>query len=87
MSWKESLDKWLTTEPDDGYSQWYEEVIDNTTDDFYYDIKYWLDDYENQENVALNKVFNKWLEKLFNKGYSPIDSVKIIERAFKFYNL
>lgn len=78
MNWKASLDKYLTTEPDDGFDRWCEDIIGNKVSDTFYE--------KNEER--LNKYdgqCNKWLNKLFNGGFSPEDAAKIIERAFAIY--
>lgn len=74
MNWKTSLDRYLTTPPDDGFDSWAEKVIDQMPDDFYYKNNDWLNDNDG--------VCNKWLNKLFDKGRSPQDASNTIQRAY-----
>ena len=78
MEWKQSLDKYLTTEPDDGFSDWVEELIDkHITEYFYKENEEWLDE--------PNGLCNIWLNKLFNKGFEPIKAAEILERAYNLH--
>lgn len=78
MDWKISLDRYLTTEPEDGFDEWVDEVFDSFSDPFYENHEEWLME---QEGIC-----NEWLNKLyFKKDRSPEDSSKIIERAFYLY--
>ena len=75
MDWKQSLDKYLTSMPDDGFSDWVEELIDkHITDKFYKENEEWLDE--------PNGLYNIWLNKLFNKGLEPKKAAEILERAY-----
>jgi hypothetical protein len=78
MDWKVSLDRYLTTPPDDGFDGWCEDVIgNNITDTFYNENEKWIDEYDGQ--------CNKWLNKLFYCGKSPHEAAIIIERAFRIF--
>ena len=77
MSWKTSLDKFLTTPPEDPYSDYSELVIDKFTEHFFDLNEDWIMDD--------NGICNKWITKLFNEGKSSEDAVCIIERAFELY--
>jgi len=78
MDWKISLDKYLTTPPDDGFDCWAEDVLGNQlSDSFYEKNEDWIDEYDG--------LCNKWLNKLFNKEVPASDAAKIIERAFGMY--
>lgn len=78
MNWKISLDRYLTTPPDDGYDGWLGVLYENITDDFYYLNEGWL-----LGNV--DDQCDRWLEKLFRKGIDPAVGARIVERAFKLY--
>lgn len=79
MGFKESLDRYLTTPPDDGFDNWAEEVGNAFSDEFYTKNEWWFDEYNGQ--------YNKWLNELFRRGIGSSDSSKIIERAFNMYVL
>ena len=79
MNWKQSLDRYLTTPPDDGFTDYCEAVTEAFTDTFFDTNESWiLDDTEQ---------IDKWLDKLCFSGVEPEKASKIIERAFKFYCL
>lgn len=76
----EGLDKYLTSEPYDGYGDWEEELIGNCiSEKFYYDNEGWI--------FEIGGKFNEWSFTLFNREKLPSDAAKIIERAFTFYKL
>jgi hypothetical protein len=78
MDWKTSLDRYLTTEPDDGYTEWCEDVLGNQISErFYNQNEKWIDESNGQ--------CNKWLNKLFNRGIDTPEAAKIIERTFNIY--
>lgn len=77
MNWKISLDRYLTTPPDNGFDDWSESVLERISDSFYSENESWVNDYDGQ--------FNKWLNELFERGKSSIDAAMIIERAFGLY--
>lgn len=78
MKWKTSLDRYLTTPPDDGFDGWCEDVICNfITEDFYAANEDWIDEYDGQ--------CSKWLDELFGRDKSPQQAAMIIERAFKLF--
>lgn len=79
MNWKQSLDRYLTTPPDDGFKVYCEAVTEVFTDTFFEANETWILDETEQ--------IDKWLEKLFMSGVEPEKAAKIIERAFKFYCL
>jgi hypothetical protein len=77
MDWKVSLDKYLTSgPPDNGYDDFFEEIGNNLSDDFFYKNEDWLID---------SFQCDKWTSKLFSKGYSPFEAALILERAFNLY--
>lgn len=80
MNWKASLDKYLTTAPDDGFDSWCEDVLENKiTDAFYNQNELWININDGQ--------CSKWLNELFKRGIDTDESAKIIERAFNLYRL
>jgi hypothetical protein len=78
MDWKVSLDRYLTTPPEDcGFDSWYEDAVCNCISNIFYE--------KNKNWVEYDEQCDKWLTKLYEKGYSPKDAAKIIERAFYLY--
>lgn len=73
MNWKQSLDRYLTTEPNDGFMDWAEMVDDSFDSDFFDNNEIWLTDSDQS---------NKWYWKLYGKEYNPKQAARIIERAF-----
>lgn len=76
MNWKVSLDRYLTTEPNEYFDGWCESTIDALSDDFYSANEDWVDSSE---------LLNKWLNKLFGK--EPKEAAIIIEKAFRIFKL
>lgn len=71
------LDAWLTTPPEDGFTEFCEVVNEYYSDAIYSEM-------ENCEFIE-SETENKWLNKLFNKLYPVGDSARLIERAFRRY--
>ena len=69
MGWKESLDKYLTTPPDDGFDQWCESTVDAVSDAYYHSHEEWFE--HNESDVLFNE--------LFKQGLSPTEAAVIIE--------
>ena len=76
MNWKISLDRYLTTPPDDGFDNYFENVCENLSNEFWDAHEDWILD---------SKEFEKSVERCFNKGCEPKYSASIIERAFRIY--
>lgn len=76
MNWKTSLDRYLTTPPDDGFDNYFENVCENLSNEFWDEHEDWILD---------SKEFEKSVERCFNKGCEPKYSASIIERAFRIY--
>jgi hypothetical protein len=78
MNWKQSLDRYLTTEPDNGFDGWCDDVLGHKiSDTFYNDNAEWVECVDGQ--------CNKWLNKLFDKGINTDETAMIIERAYRLY--
>lgn len=79
MGWKESLDHYLTTEPDNGFDDWCEAVLELLSDEFFEKNEDWVSN--------CNSTCNKWLNKIYDKkGYLSIqESAKLIERTHKIF--
>ena len=60
MNWKQSLDKYLTTPPDDGFDGWAESVINAVSDDVYTENEKWFESDECDE--YLNELFRQDLD-------------------------
>jgi len=78
-NWKISLDRYLTEPPDDEFDGWAEDVINNIQEEFYTKNEDWV----NENNGQCNKFINE----LWNRGKSPEDASKMLERTFKLYKL
>lgn len=74
---QQSLDKYLTTPPDDGFDNWCEDVMSHIPDHLYYPHEQLL----NQSSG----VCNKWLNKLFDKEYYSLEASQILMRAITIY--
>lgn len=79
MNWKQSLDRYLTNPPDDGFTDYCEAVTEAFRDTFFDKNEVWIIDETEQ--------IDKWLNKLCYKDIAPKQAAMIIERAFKFYCL
>ena len=81
MNWKNSLDKYLTSEPYDNFDVWAEAIQESFTDQFYNNNEEWVLEYDGQCNKWMNKMFykNQWSD------VQPIDVARIIERAHSIY--
>lgn len=80
MSWKVSLDKYLTTPPDDGFDSWCDDVIGNKiSEEFYFKNEDWI--FNN------NGLCDKWLNRLFDKGKSSEEAANILQRTFNLYKI
>jgi len=79
MNFKTALDRYLTSEPDNGFTDYCEAVTEAFTDEFFDKNETWIIDETEQ--------IDKWLDKLFYKEIEPKQAAKIIERAFNFYCL
>jgi hypothetical protein len=77
MDWKNSLDKYLTTEPQDNFEDWCEEVVNSFSDAFYTQNEAWIEEHSGQ--------CNKWLNSLYNRNKDASESSLIIQRAFNNY--
>ena len=77
MNWKISLDRYLTTPPDDGFDGYFDQIVESFTEKFWDEHENWILD---------SKDFQTLVENCFNKGRDPKYSSKIIERAFNIYH-
>ena len=78
MNWKQSLDRYLSEPPDDGFDGWAESVAEAHSEQFYNDNEKWMDAYDGK--------YNDWLQELYyNRGASPLQSAEIIERAYRLF--
>lgn len=78
MSWKQSLDKFLTSPPNDDYQNWCEYTYEELSQEFFDKNEIWL--------FSEHSVVNKWLESLFS-GKTPSEAAKIIERTYRRYEI
>ncbi len=78
MGFHESLDKYLTTPPEDDFDNWCEDLLGNKISDNFYNLnEKWIEE--------SNGTCEKWINKLFNCDKSPTEAALIIERAYKLY--
>lgn len=73
MGFKEELDKYLTTEPDNGFNEWCEAVIDGIP----VPIFELYEDFLNSDN----NIINKWFNYLHIKQYKIEDASFLIGKA------
>jgi len=71
MNWKIGLDRYLTSEPDDGYDGWFEQVVDNFTDEFYYQYEEKLQDPDS--------FISKTIDGYWDNGYSPKETATQVQ--------
>lgn len=74
MGWKSSLDKYLTSPPDDGISDYFDLVTEAFSEEFFD---------ENEEWILNEKQSEDWIIMCWEKGHEPLKTAKIIERAKK----
>ena len=72
---KNSLDRWLTTEPEDSYTPYYEEVVERFTESFY--------EAHEESIVCSDGSIPTWIERMYNKGRSPKEAAMTIERLVR----
>ncbi len=78
MGFHESLDKYLTTAPEDDFDNWCDDLLgEKLSDEFYRLNEDWIE--------ATKGTCEKWINKLFNCNKSPTEAALIIERAYKLY--
>ncbi len=70
-NWKASLDKYLTSSPDNRFDNWCEEVENAFTDEFYEANEDWIMQSGGECNTLMNE--------LFNSDKSPIEVAQIIQ--------
>lgn len=79
MNWKQSLDRYLTTPPNDGFTNYCENVTEAFTENFFNENESWILDETEQ--------IDKWLSKLYYNSVNYKKAAATIERAFKLYKL
>lgn len=77
MSWRNDLDRYITTPPDDNFTPWCEMVDNKFTDDFYNRNTDWITTPSGQ--------CNKWLNELYNRNIEPEKASLLIERAYSIF--
>jgi len=77
MSWKQSLDKYLTTPTNECFSDYCESVTEEFSNLFFEENESWI--------LNDTKKIDEWLERLLYKDTEPKRAANIIERAFKLY--
>lgn len=94
-NWKQSLDNYLTSAPEDNFTPWVENLLEQVSDEFYRDA------YENRTDFENSELESKWLDKLNrNMKYHDLDdngnmvefgkydlrqAAKVFERAYQIY--
>lgn len=79
MDWKQSLDRYLTTPPDDGFDGWCEGVINTVSAECYAQHEAFFDETDG--------LLDKWLNKLFREDVSEEYAANAIERAIRLYRI
>lgn len=69
MNWKQSLDRYLTTPPDDGFDGFFDQVIELLPSGFYEEYEGWL--YGDECNTILYSYFRH--------GYTPEQAANDIQ--------
>lgn len=75
-----ALDKYLTTEPDNGWDAYFEAVCDGLPEDAYR----W--DEARSHAPTESEQFSRMVEAMFDAGVHPGDAVRIIDKAFAFFS-
>jgi hypothetical protein len=70
--WKQSLDRYLTREPNADFNNWCEKVADSFSHAFWIKHEDWLEEYDG--------TYNKWLIYLYDKEYTIKKAAVMIER-------
>ena len=70
MEWKLSLDRWLTSPPEEYYDNWVDDTINLIPNTKYQLYESWILDYK-----------NRWFDRLFTKGLTPKEASKVITRG------
>ena len=73
------LDKYLTTPPDDTFTEYCEEICERFNDAFFEANEYWI---MNNDSLC-----STWMESLHNKETVPSKAARIIERAHKMFQV
>jgi|688.fasta_scaffold2525993_1 hypothetical protein len=76
MDFKQSLDAYLTSLPEDRYDSWCEDVVNALSENFYHVNIDWVED-----DAGL---FSKWLAR--TSGHDSKTAAKIIERAHSIFS-
>jgi hypothetical protein len=74
MNFKQALDKYLTTEPDNLIDVWYDKTIDAIDNEIF----------EKHEDFILSEAFTKTIDLIYLKGRLPAEGAAIIERILKY---
>ena len=75
-----SLDKYLTTQPDDGFDSWFESVCDRLSKPF----SDWDDMADNTPSCS--DEFIETCDLLFSAGLTPDEAAPIINQSFVFFD-
>lgn len=77
-NWKQSLDRFLTSgPPDNGYEGWFEATTEKFPEEFWMVNEDWC--------LEGSGVCDKWMNKCFDKGYTPEQTAELIQRAHQIY--
>lgn len=74
-NWKTGLDKYLTTEPEDNFTPYCEQVLEHIPDATFNANETLLTSCTGYANTVLNK--------LYDKGYEPQRAAAIMNRLYK----
>jgi hypothetical protein len=76
---QKSLDRYLTSEPQDDFSPYFDEVTESMSNSFFEKNEDWIIGYKTSDQCE------KWVYKLYRKDYKPKKVAAIIERAHQLY--
>lgn len=85
MGFRESLDKYLTQEPDYSFENWCELVVDKITNDVYNEWEDLICKFDGQVNDWMWKLFNKPRSIEWSLQYHIEYAARILERALTLY--
>jgi len=77
MDWKRGLDIYLTSNPDDWYTSFYEHVTNLMRDVFFDENEDWI--------LRHNGQCDKWMYRLWRRGKTTRETAAIIERGFNIF--
>ncbi len=75
--WKASLDRYLTTEPEDDFTPYVEAICNYVPEEFYNQHESWFDEYDGE--------CNRLLSLCFSEGIEPKQAARFIETIYQIF--